>query len=289
MRLFLPAFLEDIKKLRMCQTVFRFSAYCLTFVLFLNLISCTTERVAYFKDVPDSASAKRVLQSLPPAEAAIVRPDDVLNITIQTLDPAANTLLNQGNLPVNSGAVTGSSTNTTTQAVISGYLVNKDGYVHLPYIGDVMVKGLTSDQVKELVVQKISVYFKDPVVNVRFTNFKITVLGEVRNPTTFLLPNENPTIFDALGLAGDITLYGRRDNVMLIRSEADGKKDIVRLNLDSTSAITSPYFYLKPNDVLYVEPTADRVAGTSEYRTRDIAIIASALSLMVIIVARLIQ
>ena len=273
----------------MFNTALRFSVYCLAFILFTNLISCKVERVAYFKDVPDLASTKKVIQSAPPAEAATVRPDDVLNITIQTLDPSANTILNQGNLPVNSGAVTGSSTNTTTQAVISGYLVNKDGYVHLPYAGDVLVKGLTSDQVKELVTQKISVFFKDPVVNVRFTNFKITVLGEVRNPTTFLLPNENPTIFDALGLAGDITLYGRRDNVMLIRSESDGKKDIVRLNLDSTTAISSPYFYLKPNDVLYVEPTEDRVASTSAYRTRDIAIIASALSLMIVVVARLIQ
>jgi len=220
-----------------------------------------------------------------------VHPDDVLNITIQTLDPSANSILNQGNLPVNSGAVSGvdNNNNSTTQAVVSGYLVSKGGYVHLPYIGDVLVKDLTTDEVKDLIVQKISVYFKDPVVNVRFTNFKITVLGEVRNPTTFLVPNENPTIFDAIGLAGDITLYGRRDNVMLVRSEPGGKKSIVRINLDSTAAIASPYFYLKPNDVLYVEPTADRVASTSEYRTRDIAIIASALSLMIVIVARLTQ
>ena len=152
-----------------------------------------------------------------------------------------------------------------------------------------MVKGLTSVQVKNLITQKIAVYFKEPVVNVRFTNFKITVLGEVRNPTSFLIPNDNPTIFDALFLAGDITIFGRRDNVMLIRSDAEGKKEITRLNLDSSSSITSPYFYLKPNDVLYVEATADRVAGASAYRTRDIAIIGSALSLMLVIVARLIQ
>src|ERR1700710_1891490 len=116
----------------MFKTAFRFFSYCLAFAFFINLISCKTERIAYFKDVPDSTSARRVLQTIPPAEAATVRPDDFLNITIQTLDATANSLLNQGNLPVNSGAVTGSSTNTTTQAVISGYLVNKDGYVHLP-------------------------------------------------------------------------------------------------------------------------------------------------------------
>lgn len=272
----------------MFKTANRFFIYSLVFILFTNLTSCKIQRVAYFQDVPDSVTAKKVLQTVP-IEAATVHPDDVLNITIQTLDPSANTILNQGNLPITSGAVTNTNPNTTSQAVISGYLVDKDGFVHLPYVGDVMVKGLTSGQVKDLVAQKISVYFKDPVVNVRFTNFKITVLGEVKNPTTFLVPNENPTIFDALGLAGDITLYGRRDNVMLIRNEAEGKKEIVRLNLDSSSAIKSQYFYLKPNDVLFVEPTEDRVASASAYRTRDIAIIASALSLMIVIVARLIQ
>ena len=272
----------------MFKTAFRLFTFCLAFVILSNLTSCKVERIAYFKDVPDSASAQKVLQAVP-TEPAIVRSDDVLNINIQTLDPAANTILNQGNLPITVGAVTGNTSNNTVQPVVSGYLVNKDGYVHLPYVGDVLVKGLTSDQVKDLVTQKIAVYFKDPVVNVRFTNFKITVLGEVKNPTTFLVPNENPTIFDALGLAGDITLYGRRDNVMLIRSDAEGKKIIVRLDLDKTTAISSPYFYLKPNDVLYIEPTADRVASESAFRTRDIAIIASALSLMIVIVARLIQ
>ncbi len=275
----------------MFQTALRNYAYFLALLLVItNLTSCKVERTAYFQDVPDSVTTKKILQTIPPAQSAIVRSDDVLNITIQTLDPNANNILNQGNLPVNSGAVTNSNnSNTSTQAVIAGYLVNKDGYVHLPYVGDVLVKGLTTDQVKELVSQKVSVYFKDPVVNVRFTNFKITVIGEVRNPSTFLFPNENPTVFDALGLAGDITIYGRRDNVMLIRSDDDGKRDIVRLNLDSTSALTSPYFYLKPNDVLYVEPTEDRVASESAYRTKDIAIIASALSLMIVIVARIIQ
>jgi polysaccharide export outer membrane protein len=252
------------------------------------MFSCRPQRIAYFKDVPDSNNVKRVLQTVS-VQPAIVRPDDVLNITIQTLDPQANNILNQGNLPISSGAVTGPTQKITTQAVISGYLVDKDGFVHMPYIGDVLVEGLTSQQVKQLITEKISVYFNDPVVNVRFTNFKITVLGEVNYPTTFLIPNENPTIFDALGLAGDITIYGRRDNVMLIRTDENGKREIVKLNLDSSSTIESPYFYLKPNDVIYVEPTGDRVASTSAYRARDIAVIGTALSLMIVIVARLIR
>ena len=272
----------------MLQPAFRCVLYCLAFISVLNLVSCKVGRIAYFKDIPDSTSTNKILQSIP-SGAAVVRPDDVLNITIQTLDPSANVILNQGNLPINSGAVSGAANSNVAQAIVAGYLVDKDGFVHLPYVGDVLVKGLTSVQVKNLITEKISIYFKDPVVNVRFTNFKITVLGEVRNPTSFLIPNENPTVFDALGLAGDITIYGRRDNVMIVRSEADGKKEIARLNLDSSSAITSPYFYLKPNDVLIVEPTSERVAEASAFRTRDIAVIGAALSLMIIITARLIQ
>ena len=272
----------------MLKQASRTIVYIACFFITLSLFSCKVERVGYFRDIPDSTtlSGPKFLSAMVP-QAPIVNTDDVLNITIQTLDPTANTVLNQGNLPINSGAVTGNS--NFSQAAIAGYLVDKNGYVHLPYIGDVLVKGLTTSDIRNSITEKISVYFKDPVVNVRFSNYKITVLGEVKNPTTFLIPNENPTIIDALGLAGDITLYGRRDNVMLIRTNENGKREIARLNLDSSKIIESPYFYLRPNDVLYVEPSADRIQSISAYRTRDIAIIGSALSLMIVIMARLIR
>lgn len=271
----------------MHKQLIRGSFYVALIVVSAGLFtSCNVPRSAYFMDIPDTVS-KKSLQTVPGA-APIVNPDDVLNITIQTLDPTANQVLNQGNLAINSGAITGSGQNLS-QAAVAGYLVDRAGYVHLPYIGDVQVKGLSTVQVRDLITQKMSIYFKDPAVNVRFANFKITVLGEVRNPTSFLIPNETPTLVDALGLAGDITIYGRRDNIMLIRSNENGEKDIVRINLDSSNAVTSPYFYLRPNDVIYVEPTADRIQSVSAYRTRDIAIIGSALTLMVVIVARLIR
>lgn len=258
-------------------------------IFLLNIYSCRTERIAYFKDLPDTTMAPKYV-SPSPVEAPVIHPDDVINITIQTLDPQANMVLNQGNLPVNSGAVSNvASGGNLNQAAIAGYLVDKKGFVHLPYVGDVMVKDLTTTEARTVIAEKIAAYFNNPVVNVRFSNFKITVLGEVRNPTTFLVPNENPTVIDAIGLAGDITLYGRRDNVMLIRTNIDGRKEIVRLNLDSSKVMSSPYFNLHPNDVIYVEPSSERVASASAYRTRDIAIIGSALSLMVVIIARLIR
>lgn len=252
-------------------------------IVFLSVFftSCRTERIAILKDIPDSTTVKYV--PLASFTSPVVKTDDILNIVVQTLDPQANSILNQGNLPVNSGAVTGNSSN---QTVVSGYLISKTGFIHMPYVGNVYVKGLTTEQVRDTVTSKISFYFKDPVVNVRFANFKVTVLGEVRNPSTFIVPNEKPSIIDALGLAGDLTIYGRRENVMIIRDN-DGQKEITRLNLDSSKSISSPYFYLRPNDVVYVEASASKVESTDAYRNRNFAIIAAGLSLLTVITARL--
>lgn len=253
-------------------------------VLCFFLFSCRTQRIAYFKDIPDNSAAR--FYTLSNFTSPVVHVDDIMNIVIQTLDPVANQVLNQGNLPVLSGAASGPS--GVTQSAVAGYLVDKDGSIRMPYIGNISVQGLTTAQVRDTIVQKISIYFKDPVVNVRFANFKVTVLGEVKNPATFVIPNEKPTIIDALGLAGDITIYGKRENVLLIR-DVEGKKEIARLNLDSSKSISSPYFYLRPNDVLYVEPTASRVESTDAYRTRYIAIASAVISVIAIIISRLIK
>ncbi len=249
------------------------------------LFSCTTERITYFKDISDST--KTTMIDLPAFTPPVVHPDDILNVSIQTLDPQANLLLNQGNLPILSGITTTNSVNAQQQ-VVSGYLVNREGNIHMAYIGNVHVGGLATSAVRDTVSARISYYFKDPVVNVRFANFKVTVLGEVKTPATFSIPNERPTVLDALGFAGDLTIYGKHNNVLLIR-ETEGRKEITRLNLDSSSIIASHYFYLRPNDVLYVEPTESRVESTNAYRTRDVAVLAAGLSLITVIAARLIR
>lgn len=269
----------------MIRAASRSFIYLFVFIVVASLFSCKVQRIAYFKDIPDSIGVQTFKTSeMPPP---VILPDDVLNIVVQTLDPNANAVLNQGNLAINAGATSGG--NNLGQVAVSGYLVDHEGFVHLPYVGDLQVKNLTTSQVRKMVQDKMSIYFKDPVVNVRFSNFKVTVLGEVRNPTSFLVPNENPTIIDALGLAGDITIFGRKDNVMLIRNVPGGEKQVTRINLDSSYSFASPSFFLRPNDVVYVEPSSDRVQSTSAYRTRDIAVISSALSLMIIITARLIR
>ncbi|HRI19608.1 MAG TPA: polysaccharide biosynthesis/export family protein [Panacibacter sp.] len=251
-------------------------------VLFsVSISSCHIERIAILKDIPDTTTLKYV--PLSSFSSPVVKTDDILNIIVQTLDVQANSILNQGNLPVNSGAVSGTS---GTQSSVTGYLVGKNGSISMPYIGYIHVKGLTTEQIRDTVSSKMSFYFKDPVVNVRFANFKVTVLGEVKNPSTFLVPNEKPTIIDALGLAGDITIYGKRDNVMLIR-DGEGRKEISRLNLDSSKTISSPYFYLRPNDVVYVEASASKVESTDAYRNKNITLIAAGLSFLTLLTARI--
>jgi len=271
-----------MKKLNLHTESLLFTFLVIFLIPFL-MTSCKTERIAILKDIPDTTTVKYL--PLAKYSSPVVRTDDILNIVIQTLDPQANTILNQGNLPVNSGAVTGGSI-SGSQAVVAGYLISKDGYVHMPYIGNVYVKGMTTEQVRDTITNKIAFYFKDPVVNVRFANFKVSVLGEVKNPSTFLIPNEKPTVIDALGLAGDITIYGRRDNVMLIRDN-EGQKEITRMNLDSSKSVSSPYFFLRPNDVLYVEASASKVQSTDAYRNRNYAIIAAALGFLTVLSARL--
>lgn len=266
----------------------------LIYLLFLffalpTLFSCTSQRLSYFQDIPDSTNKVKYV-ALPAFTSPVVHADDILNIIIQTLDPQANQLLNQGNLPIASGITTNNPNSTTAvqQQVVSGYLVNREGYIHMAYIGNVMVANLTTSEVRDTIANRIAYYFKEPVVNVRYANFKVTVLGEVKQPASFSIPYEKPTVVDALGLAGDITIYGKRSNVMLMR-ENNGQKEITRLNLDSSNVINSPYFYLKPNDVIFVEPSESRVAGTNEFRTRDIAVLTAGLSLLTVIVARLIR
>jgi polysaccharide export outer membrane protein len=121
---------------------------------------------------------------------------------------------------------------------------------------------------------------------VRFANYKITILGEVARPASYTMPNEKVTVFDAISLAGDLTIYGKRENVMLIRNADGGKKDIVRLDLTSSDLISSPYFYLKQNDVLYVEPTKARVAVNNAPRNQMISIGISIVGVLLAIYSR---
>ena len=251
------------------------------FIVLLN--SCATyKNVPYFQDVADTAKPMQ-LQTVP-FKDPVIQPDDLMTITIQTLDTQATELFAMGNAL--SSAVGASTAGMVGNQVTKGYLVDKAGDVDVPIIGKVHLQGLTTSYARDTIKARVTALYKNPSVDVRFANFKITVMGEVERPAAYTIPNERITVLDALGMAGDMTIFGRRENVLLIRDSANSKQ-LVRLNLNSKNIISSPYFYLKQNDMIYVEPNKSKAASLDAVRNRNITLIASALSVLIVIATRI--
>ncbi|RYF22888.1 MAG: hypothetical protein EOO42_08100 [Flavobacteriales bacterium] len=245
------------------------------------LASCaTTKKVSYFQDIPLTGGSQ--IKTMATFTEPLIQVDDILAIQIFSIDPQSTQVVNQAS----SQSTLGGNSATNTTQVVAGFLVDKNGEVELVGLGKIKLAGLTTYQAKNLVREKAETLYKKPSVEVRFVNFKVTVLGEVNRPAVYTMPNEKVTFFDALGLAGDMTIFGKRENVLLIRDNG-GKKEFIRFDLNSTDLINSPYFYLKQNDVIYVEPNKGKAATLNAARTQTYAIIGSALSVLVVIFTRL--
>lgn len=246
------------------------SGFILLLIVSVVLTSCTTQKVVYLRDVSDQLDKTTTVL---PAEfkESVIQVDDIMNITIQTIDPQSSAALNQ-----TAAAMPGA------QASTSGYLVDKAGNVEIPMLGVIKLTGLTSTEAREKVRTAAARYYKNPTVQVRFANYKFTMIGDVNRPGTFTIPSEKFSVLDALGMAGDLAISGKRTNVMLIRDN-EGKKDIIRLDLTSTKLLKSPYFYIKQNDVIYVEPGSARVATNNaaslRYLTLGISLVSFAFSI----------
>ena len=235
--------------------------------------SCTsTRKVAYFQGVAD-ADIERTLSDY---EVRIM-PNDILYITVSALNPEAVQMFNSVNN-------TSPSVNAESLNVMS-YLVDAEGNINFPIIGTVHVGRMTKTDVVKYIKQRVSDYVVDPTVNIRLLNYKVTVLGEVVRPGTFTIKDERISLPEALGLAGDMTIYGKRDNVLVCR-EQDGQKVFHRLDMTSPEVFSSEYFYLQQNDIVYVQPNKAR-AGSSSYN-QNLSLGVSFLSLLVTIVAILI-
>ncbi|BAU55385.1 polysaccharide biosynthesis/export family protein [Mucilaginibacter gotjawali] len=240
--------------------------------------SCSPHvRTKYFEDFPDSGASKHVV--LPNFKAPLIEPDDILSITIQTVDPLAS-------LPVNQAAASSfGAANQGTQQIISGYLVNSEGMVQIPMIGKIKLSGLTTTEASNLIAEKAKYFLKMPSVQVRFANYKVTVLGEVTHPSSYVIPNERFSVMDAIGLAGDLTINGKRDNILLVRDSL-GEKVFVRLNLLSTNIYKSRYFYLKNNDLIYVEPNKIKSDVEASTKRQNIQLVLSVITVLTLILIR---
>jgi polysaccharide export outer membrane protein len=252
----------------------------LSFTIAIILSSCADVRkTEYFADQQDAN-----VKSSNVAPETVIQPNDILSITVSSLNPAATAIFNTPNYS-NITSTTLSGNNQQTP----GYLVNVNGMIQFPVIGDLKVTGLTTNELrlqisKELTDRKLLI---DPVVVVRHLNFKVSVLGEVGHPTVINVPSEKISLLEALGLAGDITIYGRKDNVMIIREE-NGVKNVKRIDLNSSQLFDSKYYYLKSNDIVYVEANKAKVSNASR-GAQTVPIILSALSIAAIVVEILVR
>jgi polysaccharide export outer membrane protein len=217
-----------------------------------------------------------------------IQPEDLLRITVTSVDPVAAEPFNPqqgvGGGNQNGMMMGGGGQGGNTMELFMGYFVDRSGYIDFPVLGQVEVAGLTLDQVKYKLIGMLDAYLVDPVVNIRFLNFKVTVLGEVNAPGVVRLTNKRVTLLEALGYAGDLTQYADRRSVLITREEA-GVRTYARLNLQSDEIFTSPYFYLQQNDVIYVQPIQARVATVADPATRIFAYTSGILSLTSIIIA----
>lgn len=214
-----------------------------------------------------------------------IQPEDLLRITVHSFDPLAAAPFNieaEGqNMQIGNqiGQAGGNS-----MELFMGYFVDQEGFIDFPVLGRIEVAGLTLDQAKFKIYELLQPYLRDAVVNMRFLNFKITVLGEVNAPGAVRLTNKRVTLLEAIGMAGDLSNYASRTNVLVIR-EKEGSRQYARLDLQSAEIFTSPYFYLQQNDVVYVEPIRARVATVADPAQRIISYASAGLSIITLIIA----
>ena len=229
----------------------------LAMVVLLN--SCGgSKKIVYFQNI-DNIN----LDDSEKLHSAKIMPKDMLSITVSTIDPAASAPFNMN--------VTAASSSVRSTASTNGqeYLVDNEGYIEFPVVGKLQVAGLTNAQCQEFIKGKIAPYLaasEKPIVVVRISDFKVTILGEVNSPRVITMSTERPNIMEAIAQAGDLTLYGKRDNVMLIREDASGKKSVHRLDLRDACLIESPYYYLQQNDIIYIQPNEAK-ANTALFST----------------------
>jgi len=229
-----------------------FSTLSMLMLLALFISSCGSRQdIVYFQDV-DMVAMSRPISNYSP----VIKPDDRLTIIVAGAD---SDLVK----PYNLNTVTfsddyGNIGRTTTQS----YLVDPNGNIDFPELGKLKLAGLTRTQATETIKTRLKDFLENPMVLIRIINFKVTVQGEVRNPGVFKIENERITLLEALGLAGDLTIQGRRDNVLVVREEGD-KKVYYRVNLTSEAVFNSPVYYLAQNDYIYVEPNNSRVKSSN--------------------------
>lgn len=269
----------------MLKTFIQLSCICL---LVASLTSCTnTRRLQYMQGSFDTAALSQY--SIP---EAVIQQNDLLSIVVYSDNPLATAIYNQplggsggsGTTATGTSSESGASGGGSASPGISsgGYLVDGEGNIQFQGIGVLHVEGLTKKGLKALLDSSLKTYLQNPYYSIRFLNYKITVIGDVAHPAIFSIPAERVNLLEALGLAGDLNITARRDNVLIIR-EQNGKREYGRIDLTRPDIFTSPFYQLKQNDVVYVDLTRNKAVAADQTTVRNIGIATSIISTIAIV------
>lgn len=233
------------------------------FLYIITLTSCVmTKQVAYFQNMDSvSLSGQKAMPEIK------IKPNDELTILVSSLNPEAARPFNMSMSSTSGGHM---SNNSVASRTMYSYIVDKDGFINFPVVGKIKIMGLTRPQAEQKISDEIRPYFaadENPIVKVRYSSFKVTVIGEVTGSKILTVDNERLSIIEALAQCGDLSVYGKRPNILLVRENEEGEKMTARFNLNDANIFNSPYYYLQQNDVIYVEPHKARArsADVSSY------------------------
>lgn len=243
------------------------------YFLFIALLFCSCKaykQVAYFQDLKGQGIEEENIKNYTTLR---IQKDDLLSINISSLEPKASEIYNLGNAS--------SSKGEGTSNAASGYLVDQNGDIQIPSFGSIHVAGLTTSEAKILIADKLSPFLGKPIVSLKLINFKISVLGDVSSPGVYPVDGERISLIEAISKAGDLNITGLRKNVLLVR-EIEGKRKFVRLDLNDKGIFNSPYYYLHPNDVLYVQPSNAKY-GSVDGTSRNLGLVLSGISILLLV------
>jgi polysaccharide export outer membrane protein len=222
-------------------------------IIIMALVSCTPQKnIVYLQDKGDKTNSENVKKN---TFEYIIKPKDQLYIKTVPLNEPSATLLYSNDQS--------NAASSEMSAYLNGYNVSDSGFVDLPLIGKVFVDGLTITECQKIIQEKVNIYLKNTLVIVKLLNYNITVLGEVNNPGTFHVYKNQINILEVLGLAGDLTIFGNRKQIVLVRQNEGNK--MIDIDITDKKLLYSDYFYLQPNDILYIKPTRSKIFGTNPF------------------------
>ena len=249
-------------------------------ICILFMFSCTVSKnFKHYVYLADSVKASHL--TVQPYQMPKLRVGDRLQITVTALNPIAAQAFNQGGGQVSAsagssgsggGAGSAGGSGSGGSGATTGYLINSSGNIQFPQIGNVKVEGLTTDSLEKVIEVKLLEFLKEPVVTVNQINFNINLIGEIYKPGVVNVPDGKLSILEAIARSGDLTLYGKRENVLVIR-EKNGKREFGRIDLTSNNIFNSPYYYLEQGDVVYVDVNENKLLGADMLQTRRLTMV----------------